>query len=184
MNRRTMLCVLPASVALAGLGIAGDASAQGTKRVAGTYEPVSVVTTDASGKKSDVFGPGPRGQLVLTADGRYSLILMRATLPKFASKSRLKGTADENKEVVAGTIAHFGKYTIDDKAGTITFHVDSSTLSELGRRAADPSVHGQGRHLRLQGRRGFRWDRVGGGDLEEGQIGGVSRVTRPSAPLR
>jgi len=127
MKRRTMLFVLPASVALAGLGIAGDASAQGTKRVAGTYEPVSVVTIDASGKKSDVFGPRPRGQLVFTPDGRYSLILMRATLPKFASKSRLKGSADENKEVVAGTIAHFGKYTIDDKAGTVTFRVDSST---------------------------------------------------------
>ena len=127
MKRRTMLFVLPASVAVAGLGIAGEASAQGTKRVAGTYEPVSVLAMDAAGKKSDVFGPRPRGQLVLTADGRYSLILMRASLPKFAAKSRLKGSADENKDVVGGSIAHFGKYTIDDKAGTVTFHVESST---------------------------------------------------------
>ena len=125
MNRRTMLFVL--SAAVAGLGIAGDASAQATKRVAGTYAPVSVLTIDASGNKSDVFGPRPRGQLTLTSDGRYSLILMRASLPKFASKSRLKGTADENKEVVAGSIAHFGRYTIDEKAGTVTFHVESST---------------------------------------------------------
>ena len=127
MKRRTMLFVLPASVAVAGLGIAGDASAQGTKSVAGTYAPVSVLTIDAAGKKSDVFGPRPRGQLTLSADGRYSLILMRASLPKFASKSRLKGTADENKDIVAGSIAHFGRYTIDDKAGTVTFHVESST---------------------------------------------------------
>ena len=119
MKRRTMLFVLPASVAVAGLGIAGDASAQGTKSVAGTYAPVSVLTIDAAGKKSDVFGPRPRGQLTLSADGRYSLILMRASLPKC--------TADENKDIVAGSIAHFGRYTIDDKAGTVTFHVESST---------------------------------------------------------
>ena len=127
MNRRTLLFVLSASVAVAGLGIADDASAQATKRVAGTYAPVSVLTLDASGNKSDVFGPRPRGQLTLTSDGRYSLILMRASLPKFASKSRLKGTAEENKDIVAGSIAHFGKYTIDDKAGTVTFSVESST---------------------------------------------------------
>src|SRR5262245_6059155 len=127
MKRRTMLFVLPASVAVAGLGIAGDASAQGSQRLSGTYAAVSAVTIDGSGNRSDVFGPGPRGQLVFTADGNYSLILMRASLPKFASKSRLKGTAEENRDVVAGSIAHFGKYTIDDKAGTITFNVNSSS---------------------------------------------------------
>ena len=127
MKRRTMLFALPAAVAFAGLGTAGPASAQGTKRVAGTYAPVSVLSIDGSGNKSEIFGPRPRGQLVLGADGRYTLILMRASLPKFASKSRLKGTADENKDVVAGSIAHFGKYSIDDKAGTITFHVESSS---------------------------------------------------------
>ena len=108
---------------------AGNVAAQGAKSVAGTYTPVSVVTIDASGKRSDIFGPNPRGMLVLTADGRYSIILMRASLPKFSSNSRVKGTAEENQTVVAGSIAHFGKYTIDDKDKTITFLVESSTFA-------------------------------------------------------
>jgi hypothetical protein len=52
---------------------------------------------------------------------------MRASLPKFASNSRTKGTPEENKAVVEGSLAHFGRYTVDEKDKTITFHVESST---------------------------------------------------------
>ena len=48
-------------------------------------------------------------------------------LPKFASNNRAKGTAEENQAVVAGSIAHFGKYTVDEKDKYFTFHVETST---------------------------------------------------------
>lgn len=67
--------------------------------------------------------------MVLTPDGRYSIVVMRAGLPKFTSKSRLKGTSEENSAVVAGSIAHFGRYTIDEKDKSITFHVEASTFA-------------------------------------------------------
>jgi Lipocalin-like domain len=102
--------------------------AQSTKSLAGAYSGVAFKQTDGSGKISDVFGPNPRAMMVLTADGRYSIIVMREKLPKFASNSRLKATPEENSAVVAGSIAHFGRYSVDEKEKTITFHVESSTF--------------------------------------------------------
>ena len=108
---------------------AGHAFAQGAKSLVGTWAPVSAVITDASGKKTDAFGPNPRGVLVFTADGRYSLTIMRASLPKFASNNRSKGSAEENQAVVSGSIAHFGKYSVDEKDKTLVFNVETSTYA-------------------------------------------------------
>lgn len=96
---------------------AGEATAQSITAVAGTYTLVS----------AKAFGANARGSLMLGANGRYSTVLSRATLPKFAGGSRAKGTAEENKAVVEGSLAHFGKYTIDDGGKAINFHVETST---------------------------------------------------------
>ena len=114
MNRRYALGVIAASAA----AFATYATAQTTKSVAGTYSPVSV----------PAYGDKPRGQLILTPDGRYSIVLTRAEMPKIASGSRTKATAEENKAVVDGSIAHSGRYTIDDGGKAITFHIETSTF--------------------------------------------------------
>jgi hypothetical protein len=116
MNRRTTLVAFSASLLL--VAFVAPVGAQSIKTVAGTY---SVVTIPA-------FGDNARGILVLGADGRYSLVVGRTTLPKFASNNRLKGTPEENKAIVDGSIAHFGKYTIDDGGKAITFHIEMSTF--------------------------------------------------------
>lgn len=102
---------------------------QAMNTIAGVYAGVAFKQTDASGKTTDVFGADPRAMMVLTPDGRYSIIVMRGDLPKLASNSRLKGTAEENNAVVAGSIAHFGRYTLNEKDQTITFHVEASTFA-------------------------------------------------------
>src|SRR6266852_8059074 len=128
MNRRNTLAALAASLLLLSLAVpAGDAAAQGAKSLVGSWAAVSAVVTDASGKKTDTFGPNPRGMLVFTSDGRYTVTIMRASLPKFAANNRNKGSAEENQGVVAGSIAHFGKYKVEDKA--IVFNVESSTYA-------------------------------------------------------
>ena len=128
MNRRTTLTAISASLLLAGLAApAGDAVAQGAKSLVGTWTIVSSDVVDASGKKTPTFGPNPRGSLIFTANGRYSINIARASLPKFASDNRAKGTAEENQAVIAGSIAHFGKYTVDEKDKAFTFHVEAST---------------------------------------------------------
>ncbi len=116
MNRRTTLAA--ASAALLAAALATPAAAQSIKSVAGTYSVVSI----------PAYGENARGMLVLGADGRYSLIAGRTTLPKFAANSRVKGTADENKAVIDGSIAHFGTYTVDDGGKSITFNIKMSTF--------------------------------------------------------
>jgi lipocalin-like protein len=118
MNRRSTLGLI-ASLSIAALGFAaGDVAAQNMKSVAGTYAPVTV----------PAYGDNPRGQLILTPDGRYSIVLARVTMPKIAAGVRTKGTAEENKAVVEGSIAHVGRYTIDDGGKAITFHIEMSTF--------------------------------------------------------
>lgn len=98
---------------------AASVHAQDAKSVAGTY---AVVT-------QPVFGENPQGQLILGGDGRYSLILFRGDLPKVAAGPRDKGTAEENKSIVAGSIAHYGKYSVDAKAKTLTFNIEGGTYA-------------------------------------------------------
>lgn len=84
---------------------------------------------ETDGKRTDPFGPNPRGSMLLTPDGRFSMILMRASLPKFASNIRTKGTVEENQAVVHGSVAAFGTYTVvGDKEQTLNLHMEGSTF--------------------------------------------------------
>ena len=76
---------------------------------------------------SDAYNPNPRGMLIFAADGHYSLTIAKSSLPKFASNSRLKGTAEENQAVITGSITHFGKYRVNDKDKTLTLNIETST---------------------------------------------------------
>src|SRR5262245_20826513 len=95
----------------------GSAAAQTMGSVAGTYSAVSI----------PAFGDKPRGQMILTPQGRYAIVVSRATMQKIASGSRTKGTPEENRVIVDGNIAHFGRYTIDDGGKAITFHIETSS---------------------------------------------------------
>lgn len=125
MRRRFVLAFVIAAPVLA---VSTTALGQSTKGIAGTYAGVSFMTTDASGKTTPIFGDNPRAMMMLTPDGRYSIIVMRASLPKFSGGNRAKGSAEENQAVTAGSIAHFGRYSVDEAGKTITFHVESSTF--------------------------------------------------------
>src|SRR5712692_6446947 len=107
---RTIIC---AAAAVLLLSVSNPAAAQSAKSLVGSWATVSSTNIDGAGKKTDTFGANPRGMLVFMADGRYSLIITSASLPKFAANARTKGTAAENQSVVVGSIAHFGKYTVD-----------------------------------------------------------------------
>lgn len=130
MNRKTALSGLSASFLLMGLvASTGNAAAQGAMQLAGAYSGVSFTTTDAAAKTALPFGPTPRAMLILTEDGQHTLVVLRESLPKFASNSRTVSTAEENQAVVAGSLANFGKYTVDESDRSITFHVDRATFA-------------------------------------------------------
>jgi hypothetical protein len=48
--------------------------------------------------------------------------------PKFASSSRMRGTADKYKAAVQGSISCFGKYSVDENASTINFEIEGSSF--------------------------------------------------------
>src|SRR5258706_5816917 len=92
MIRRTSLAAVSASLLL--VAYAAPLEAQTTKSVAGTYSVVKI----------PAYGDNARGMLVLDGNGNYSIIAGRTTLPKVAAGSRTKGTPEENKAVVDGSI--------------------------------------------------------------------------------
>lgn len=96
------------------------------EQIIGTWIPVSQYVEQDKGR-IEPFGPDPKGMVVYDPNGRFSLVLQRLTLPKFASNNRLTGTPEENRAIAQGSIAYFGKYAIDEKAGMITMHFEGST---------------------------------------------------------
>jgi hypothetical protein len=57
------------------------------------------------------------------------LTIIGPDLPKFASGNRAGGTADENKAVVAKSIAMLGTYVYDATGKTLTFKVESASFA-------------------------------------------------------
>ena len=115
-NQRNIVSVS----AIIALGLAlsvNKAPAQLAKDVVGTW------TIKSAG---DAYSSTPKGSLILTENGRYSLQLLRPDLPKYASNNRTKGTPAEYKATVEGSLSYFGTYSVN---GTdLTLHVEGSTF--------------------------------------------------------
>ncbi|MDB5798277.1 MAG: hypothetical protein JWP36_2179 [Paucimonas sp.] len=101
--------------------------AQSAKELVGTWKLVSVDNV-VGGKRTPLYGPSPKGIFVLTPDNNYVTTVMKADLPKVASNNRMAGTPDENKAIVQGSIAHYGTYTVDPAAKSITMNVEAATF--------------------------------------------------------
>ena len=116
MTRRSLLN----SLAITGLALgltAVHANAQLSKDVVGTWTLVSA---------GDAYEPNGNGSLMFENNGRFSIILMRGTLPKYASNNRTQGTSSEYKATVEGSLAYFGTYSV---SGTdLNFHIEGSTF--------------------------------------------------------
>jgi hypothetical protein len=97
-------------------------------RLVGTWRYETVVVERTDGTRVVPFGPNPKGFITLSADGRYSLQLIRPDIPKIASKDRLSGTAEENRAVAQGVLSQFGTYSVNEASGTITLHVETSSF--------------------------------------------------------
>jgi hypothetical protein len=122
MNRRNSIRLCAITVLWLAL-LQGTAVAQQKtlkEQLTGTWTVVSVDNTAPDGKKSQIFGPNPKGILVFDASGQYVQIIVRPETPKFKVDNRLKGTPEENAAAVHGTTANFGTWTVDEASKTIT----------------------------------------------------------------
>jgi lipocalin-like protein len=117
------------------------------EQMVGAWTLVSVTTKLPDG--SPAWGANPTGLMIFTDNGRYSLHIIRSDLPKFASNNRTKGTPEEYKAVVHGSISNFGTYTINEVNKTFTIRYDGSTFpNRIGKEDTRPIVV-EGDELRL-----------------------------------
>jgi hypothetical protein len=124
MNRTVTLAI---ATLIYGIACVGAVIAETAKDFVGTWTLVSA-TTEQGGNKSDTFGPNAKGVLVFDNNGRYVITFIGSNVPKFASNNRAAGTAEENKAVVAGSLAHFGTYTVNEADKSFTFRVENATF--------------------------------------------------------
>jgi Lipocalin-like domain len=116
-----------ATVGFAAIGIlSSQAHAQTAKDLVGTWQHVANVNTAADGKKSDAYGPNPKGMAMFSADGHFMIVILRNDLPKISSNNRLQATADESVAITRGSNALYGTYSVADKV--LHLNIDQSTF--------------------------------------------------------
>ena len=96
------------------------------EQLIGTWTLVSNDNVAPDGTKRQLYGPNPKGILVLDTGGHYVQIYVRSDLPKFKSNNRQQGTPEENQAVVHGTTAQFGTWSVDEGSKTLIVHIEGS----------------------------------------------------------
>lgn len=108
------------------LGMAmSSAVAQTAQDLVGTWSIQSDVSVTPDGHQLLPFGPHPKGVAIFDRTGHFAIVVARPDLPKFASGSRMHGTADENEAIVHGSFAFFGTYSVTD--GVIIQRIEGGT---------------------------------------------------------
>ena len=103
------------------------ALAQSSNKVAGVWHPVSA-TMEANGKTLLPFGPQPHGKLVFTADLHYVELLNSPCVPRFKSSNPAEGTDAENKAAITGSLALYGRYSVDEHGNFTGNTVEGSSF--------------------------------------------------------
>src|SRR3974377_172591 len=124
MNTFGKFTLLTATLLLPGFILsAGNALAQQKtlkEQLVGTWILVSNDNIAPNGEKRRLFGNNPKGVSIFDASGWYAQIQVNPDRPKFKGKTRLDGTAEENKAVVRATAAHFGTWSVSEADKTLT----------------------------------------------------------------
>src|SRR5947209_1899997 len=98
----------------------------GPEAFIGAWELVGSERRDAQGNPAGEAFPGYVGQLIYAADGRMSAQLMgpgRPSLPASALGDRSAMTPELKQQAYDSFIAYYGRFTVDEVAGTVTHHV-------------------------------------------------------------
>jgi hypothetical protein len=101
------------------------------KRIVGAWTLVAVTAERADGSKTEPFGTNPKGIIIFTDSGNFSLFQSRADLPKLAENDRGKATAEEARAVVGGSIAYYGTYSVNEADKSLSVTLDGATFANL-----------------------------------------------------
>jgi len=99
--------------------------------IVGAWAFVSVVSQSDNGTRGEPFGANPKGIMIFTADGHFSLFQSTAELPRLAANDRARATPEEAATVVRNSIAYYGTYTVNEAAREISLTLMGSTYTNL-----------------------------------------------------
>jgi len=112
----------------------------------GAWHLVSFESRTTGGEIRHPLGRAPTGQLIYDADGHMSAHLMDPERPRFAAGDLTQGSDAEVRAAMAGYIAYYGTYTLEQSRGVVTHHVQGALFPNW--------VGGdQVRHFRMDGDR-------------------------------
>ena len=123
-----------AAVIALGLAFTNAAVAQEKpfkEKLIGAWTLVSVTSETEEGKKGEPFGASPKGIIVFSHDGHFSLFQSRADIPKIAANDRAKATPEEAQKIVASSIAYYGTYSVDENNNAIVVTLAASTYANV-----------------------------------------------------
>jgi hypothetical protein len=123
------LVVVGLGLALSGVAFAQQKSAK--EQIVGAWTLVSVTSEMDDGKKGEPFGPSPKGMIVFSSDGHFSLYQSRAEIVKIAANDRAKATPEEAQSIVASSIAYYGTYAIDENTKVMVVNIAASTYANV-----------------------------------------------------
>ncbi len=115
-------------------GLSGTALGQerlAKDAIVGAWSLVSVTSEMDNGAKGEPFGSSPKGLIIFSSDGYFSLFQSRAEIPKIAANDRAKATPEEAQSIVASSIAYYGTYSIDEQTKVMTVNLDASTYANV-----------------------------------------------------
>jgi hypothetical protein len=110
----------------------GDAVAQKKslkEQLVGTWIYASSSVGRAESSKAD--RANLKGMMIYTSDGHFTFVNMRGDLPKLAANHRAKATPEEARAVVAGSIAYYGTYSVNESDKVITLKIEGSTFANM-----------------------------------------------------
>jgi Lipocalin-like domain len=102
-----------------------------SEKLVGTWILISIDTVSLDGTRRPLYGENPKGVVIYTSDGYFSLMQARVDLPKLKSGLPSKATPDEAKAVIAGSIAYYGRYSLDEGSGVLSLDIHASTFANL-----------------------------------------------------
>ncbi|MBB4365807.1 hypothetical protein GGD65_006876 [Bradyrhizobium sp. CIR18] len=99
--------------------------------IVGAWSLVSVTSEMDDGKKGEPFGPSPKGIIIFSNDGHFSLFQSSTEIPKIAANDRAKATPEEAQSIVASSIAYYGTYSIDEQTKVMVVNLAASTYANV-----------------------------------------------------